>query len=144
MNKDNAINNAKSKINSISRYVAHYIPSLEQQTILSNQILKKLPTELHHVEGSVFMIEVKTQIFCTFHLGTQEGILKPMGIIVGFQQQDRQDSQTLNNDTFYRPPVTSAQGIIVTEKIPDSAFFKSLTMMIIYKDMVELEKLLEL
>ena len=27
----------------------------------------------------------------------------------------------MNNDTFYRPPVTSAQCIIGTEKYPDSA-----------------------
>ena len=39
-----------------------------------------------------------------------------------FQQWDRQDSQNLNNDTFYRPPITSAQCIIETEKYPDSAF----------------------
>ena len=37
-----------------------------------------------------------------------------------FQQRDRQDSQNLNNDTFYRPPVTSAQSINGTEKYPDS------------------------
>ena len=33
--------------------------------------------------------------------------------------RDRQDSQTLNNDTFYRPPVTIAQCPIPTEKYPD-------------------------
>ena len=32
-----------------------------------------------------------------------------------------QDLQNLNNDTFYRPLVTSAQCIIGTEKYPDSA-----------------------
>ena len=41
--------------------------------------------------------------------------------IVGFQQRDRQNSQNLNNDTFYRPPVTSAQCNIGTEKHPDSS-----------------------
>ena len=42
-------------------------------------------------------------------------------IIIGFQQRDRQDSQNLNNDTFYRPPVTSAQCHILTEIYPDNA-----------------------
>ena len=45
----------------------------------------------------------------------------PIWKIVGFQQRDRQDSQNLNNDTFYRPPVTNAQCIFATEKCPDAA-----------------------
>ena len=44
-----------------------------------------------------------------------------MYIVVGFQQRDWQDSPNLNNDAFYRPPVTSAQSIIGTENYPDSA-----------------------
>ena len=39
---------------------------------------------------------------------------------VGIQQRDRQDSQDLNNDNFYRLPVTSAQCIIRTEKKSDA------------------------
>ena len=58
------------------------------------------------------MKEVNTQNLCSFELGTQEGINVPKYIIVGFQQRD---SQNLNNDTFYRPPVASAQCIIGTE-----------------------------
>ena len=45
----------------------------------------------------------------------------PIRIIVAFQQNDRQHDQNLNNDTFYRPPVISAQCIIRTGKYPDSA-----------------------
>ena len=44
----------------------------------------------------------------------------PVWIIIGFQQQDRQDSQNLNNDTFCRLPVVSAQCVIGTEKYPDA------------------------
>ena len=44
----------------------------------------------------------------------------PIWIIIGFQQQDRQDCQILNNDTFCRLPVVSAQGIIGTENYPDA------------------------
>ena len=43
----------------------------------------------------------------------------PIWNIIGFQQRDRQDSQILNNDTFCRLPVTSAQRNISTQKYPD-------------------------
>ena len=66
------------------------------------------------------MKEVDIQNVWTFQLGTQEGMNVPLWITVGFQQRDRQDSQNLNNDTFYRPPVTSGQCNIGTEKYPDS------------------------
>ena len=65
------------------------------------------------------MKEVNTQNFWTFKLGTQ-GINIPIWVIVGFQQRDRQDSQNLNKNSFYRPPVTNGQCIIGTEKFPDS------------------------
>ena len=55
-----------------------------------------------------------------FELETQEGINVPMLIIAGFQQRDRQDLKILNNDIFWRPPVTSAQCIIGTENYLDS------------------------
>ena len=118
MNKADATNIGKIKI---EWYVPHHTPSIQQQTILSNQNLKKLPTELQYAERSVFMKEVNTENLWTFELGTQEGINNPIWIIVGFQQRHRQDSQNQNNDTFYRPPVTSAQCIIGTEKYPDSS-----------------------
>ena len=86
-----------------------------------NQIVNKIPTELHYVERSVFMKELNTQNLWTFEIGTQESINVPIWIIIGFQQSDRQDSQKMNTDTFYRPPVTSVQCIIGTEKYPDSA-----------------------
>ena len=121
LNKDNAVANAKIKINALEWYVPHYIPSIHQQTILFKQIKDKTPTQLYYPERSIFMKEVIAQNFWTFELGTQEGINVPIWIIVGFQQMDRQDDQNLNNDTFVRLPVISAQCIIGTEKYPDSA-----------------------
>ena len=121
MNKDNAINIAKIKINSIDWYVPHYTPSLAQENILMDEIIKKMPTELRYVERSVFMKELNTENLWCFELGTQEGIKVPILILVGFQQSDRKHDQNLNNDNFYRPPVISAQCIIGTEKYPDSA-----------------------
>ena len=41
LNKGNAINNAKFKINAIEWYVPHYTPSIQQQSILSKQIRNK-------------------------------------------------------------------------------------------------------
>ena len=93
-----------------------YTPSIPQQATLSKQILSSAPAELQCVEWSIFMKEVNTRNFSTSELGTHEGINFLIWIIVGFKQRGRQDSQILNNDTFHRPPVTNAQGIIGTEK----------------------------
>ena len=121
LNKTNAINNGKVKSNAIEWYVPHYTPSVQQQSILSKQILNKAPTQIQYPERSVFMKEVNTQNFWTFELGTQEGINIPTFIFVAFQQNDRQHDQNLNNDTFVRLPVISAQVVIGTERYPDSA-----------------------
>ena len=122
LNKDNAINLGRVKINAIEWYVPHYTPSIQQQSNLSKQIINKTPTEINYPERSVFMKEVNTQNFWVLELGTQEGINIPSWIFVAFQQNDRQHDQDLNNDTFIRLPVISAQVIIGTERYPDSAF----------------------
>ena len=121
LNKDNAIANGRIKINAIEWYVPHYTPSIQQQSILSKQIINKTPTEINYPERSVFMKEVNTQNFWSFELGTQVNISIPSRIFVAFQQNDRQHDQNLNNDTFVRLPVISAQAIIGTERYPDSA-----------------------
>ena len=121
LNKDNAFANGRVKINNLEWYVPHYSPNLEEHNKLMIQIKKNTPTLLHYPERSVFMKEVNTQNLWTFELGTQEGINVPIWIFVAFQQNDRQSDQILNNDTFYRPLVTSAQCIIGTEKYPDSS-----------------------
>ena len=89
---------------------------MSQQAVLSNQIVSRIPTELQYIERSVFMKEVNTQKLWIFELGRQEGKNVTIWTIIGFQQQDRQNSQIENNDTFYRPSATSAQCIIGTEK----------------------------
>ena len=120
LNKGNAINIGKIKINAIEWYVPHYTPSIQQQSILSKQVLNKTPTQIQYPERSVFMKEVNTQNFWTFELGTQQGINIPTWIFVAFQQNDRQHDQNLNNDTFVRLPVISPQVVIGTERYPDS------------------------
>ena len=121
LNKANAINNGKIRINALEWYVPHYTPSVQQQSILSKRILNKTPTQIQYPERSVFMKEVNTQNVWTFELGTQEGVSIPTWIFVAFQQNDRQYDQNLNNDTFVRLPVISAQVIIGTERYPDAA-----------------------
>ena len=119
--KGNAINNAKIKVNALEWHVPHRTPSNPNKAILSEQTLSKVPTGLQFLERSVFMKEVNTQDLGTFEMGTPEGSNAPLWIIVGFPQQNRQDSQNLNNDTFFRSPVTSAQYVIGRETYPDSA-----------------------
>ena len=120
LNEDNAVTNARVKINSLDWYAPHYSPNLEEYNKLMTQIKKNTPTQLIYMEKSVFMKEVNTQNLWTFELGSQECINVPIWIFVAFEQNDRQNDQNLNNDTFYRPLVTSAQCIIGTEKYPDS------------------------
>ena len=120
LNKYNAVVNGRVKINSLDWYLTHYTPNLEEYNKLRTQIKKNTPTQLNYTEKSVFTKQINTQNLWTFELGTQEGINLPIWIFVAFQQSDRQNDQNLNNDTFYRPLVTSAQCIIGTEKYPDS------------------------
>ena len=87
LNKDNATNIGKLKINAIECYVWHYTPSNSQHNILMNQIVNRTPTEFQYVERSVFVKEVKTQNLWSFELGTQEGTNMPIWIIIGFQKR---------------------------------------------------------
>ena len=86
------------------------------------EIVNKTPTELRYVElsVSVFMKDVNNQNLWNFEMGSQESKNVPIWIFIAFQQRDGQDSQNLNNDTFFRLPVVSAQCIIGTENYPDA------------------------
>ena len=120
IDKANATADARIKIGHIHWYIPYYTHSIQQQSILSKQILSETPTELRYVERSVFLKEVNNQNLWNIELGSHENMNVPIWIIIGFQQRDRQDSQNLNNDTFCRLPVVSAQCNIGTEKYPDA------------------------
>ena len=131
-NKDEAvidkvasIAECRIKIDHIHWSVPHYTPSMSHQGIMSKQILNKTPTELRYVERSFFMKEVNNQNVWNFELGSQENMNVPIWIVIGFQQQDRQDNQKLNNDTFCRLPVVSAQCVIGAEKYPDAGILSN-------------------
>ena len=121
LNKDNAVNDDKFKINSIEWLISQYIPRVKQKTILMNQIVKKIPTDLHYVERSILMQEVKNRKTWQFQIGVEESTNISIFIIIGFQQQDRENSQNLNFDPFIRLPITSAQCLIGSEKYSNSA-----------------------
>ena len=128
IDKADGIADNRIKIDHIHWYVLHYIPSMQQQSILFKQTSNKTPTELRYFERSVFMKEMNNQNQWNLKLGSQESMNVPIWIFIGFQQRDRQDSQKLNNDTFCRLPVVSAQAIIGTEKYPDAGI------LVIYDD----------
>ena len=121
MNKSNAINKSKIKISATEGFVPLYTTSLDQNRVLIKQVVDKTPTQIRYPERSVFMKEVNTQNFWTFELRTQEGINIPSWIFTVFRQTDREHDQNINNDTFCKLPVTSAQCILGTEKYPDSS-----------------------
>ena len=63
LNKTDATNLGKVKINAIEWYVPHYTASMSQQAVLSNQIANRIATDLQYIGRSVFMKEVNTQNF---------------------------------------------------------------------------------
>ena len=117
MNKTNATIVSMDKLISIQWYVLHYTAKFSQQPELSKQILTKVP---QYVEKSSFIKAVYTENLWSFELGTHEGINIPVWIIIGFQLEERQHSQNVNNDTFHKPAVTCAQFIFGTENYPVS------------------------
>ena len=120
LKRNNAINDARIKINNIHWYIPHYTPSIEQQAILFKQIQSKTPTQLQYLERSTFMKELRAQNLWNFKMGTQEGINVPVWFFVFFKQSAREIDQKLNNDTFCRLPVISRQCFSENENYPDS------------------------
>ena len=104
-----ALADSRNKIDHFQSYLPQCTRSIPQQVILSEQTLSKTPTELRYNERSVFMKEVNNQNQWTFEVGSQENMIVPIWIIIGFQQRDNQDSQSLNFDSFCRLRATSAQ-----------------------------------
>ena len=117
IDKPAGIADARIKIDHFHWHVPHYTTSIQQQSILFNQTSCTTPTELRCTERSVFMKEVKNQNLWNSELGSEGSMNVPIWINIGFQQRDKQDSLKLNNDGFYRLPVTSAQCINGKKKI---------------------------
>ena len=112
--RGNAVDAAKVVVKDISWYVPHYVPILENQQLVFNQIINKDPTELNYTERSVFRKDVNTNNYWTFELGNSGGEAAqstPTFLIVGFQAHD--------NAIFDRLPISNAVCKIGLEKYPD-------------------------
>ena len=116
--RDNGVDAAKINIKDISWYIPHYIPSLENQQLVMDQILDKDPTEIYYMERIVFRKDVNTNNNWTFELGNS-GESTPTFVIVGFQARNKIDSQTHDNAIFDRLPVSNAVCKIGSEIYPD-------------------------
>ena len=114
---------AKIDIKDISWYIPHYVPSLENQQLVMNQILNKDPTELYFTERTVFRKDVNTNSNWTFELGNAVGNSNnescPTFVIVGFQARNKIDSQTHDKAVFDRLPISNVVCKIGSEKYPD-------------------------
>ena len=110
---------AKIIIRQIDWNIMHYTPSIQNQTLVKEQILNKEPTELRFLERSVFRKNVDTNNNWTFELGQSEN-LNPVYIIVGFMQQNKLNSQVHNNSVFDTLPIIQAQCKIGSENFPEN------------------------
>ena len=120
--RGNAVVAAKVVVKDMGWYIPHYVPNLENQQLVMDQILNKDPTELHYIERVVFRKDVNTNNNWTFELGNASGSSgdsSPLFVIVGFQARNKIDSQIHNNATFDRLPVSNAVCKIGSEKYPD-------------------------
>ena len=64
------------------------MPNIEQQAVLSGQILGNAATKLCYKEKTVFMKELDTQNLWNIKIGSQEGDNVLFWIFVGFQQKN--------------------------------------------------------
>ena len=78
IDKAAGIADARFKIDHIHWNVPHYTPSMQQQSIMSKQILNETSTELRYAEPSVFMKQVNIQYLWVFELGSQENMNVPI------------------------------------------------------------------
>ena len=102
-----AVDAATVAVKDISWCFPHYVPSIENQQLVLNQILNKDPTELYYTERTVFRKDVNTNHNWTFELGNS-GELTPIFVIVGFQARNEIDSQTHDNAVFDQIPISIA------------------------------------
>ena len=80
---------------------------------MMDQLLNKDPTEVCYMERIVFRKNVHTNNNWTFDLGNS-GESTPTFVIFGFQFRNKIDSQTLDNATFDKLPISNAVRKIVS------------------------------
>ena len=110
---------AKVVVKDIAWYISPYVPSLENQQLVMDQILNKDPSELFYTERTVFRKDVNTNNYWTFELGNSNNGSCPIFVNVGFQARNKIDSQTHDNATFDKIPISNAVCKKGSEKYPD-------------------------
>ena len=113
-----SVDAAKVVVKDISWYIPHYVPSIENQHFVLNQILNKDPTDLYYTERTVFREDVNTNNNLTFELGNS-GESTQTFVIVGFQARNKIDSQTHDNAVFDQIPISNVVCKIGSEKYSD-------------------------
>ena len=58
--RTNGVDVAKVVVKDIAWCIPHYVPNLENQQLVLNQMLTKDPTELYYTERTVFRKDVNT------------------------------------------------------------------------------------
>ena len=140
MNEDNATNKGKIKIIALEWYVPHYTPSPEQQSTLMNPITKKMATELHYPEQSVFTKEVNTQIFWTFELGNQERVNVPIWIYTVFNKVIGNTTKIQTTILLLDFPSYLLNVLSEPKNIKILVYYQTTMMMIIVKHMLKVKK----
>ena len=113
-----AVDAAKVVVKDIFWFIPHYVPSIENQQLVLNQILKKDPTDMSFTERTVFRKDVNTNNNWTYVVGIS-GESTPTFVIVGFQARNKSDSQTHDNAVFDQNPISNAVCKIGSEKYPN-------------------------
>lgn len=109
----------KILIKQIAWVIPHYTPSIENQTLVAQQLLNKEPTTLKYVERKSFTKAVNTNNNWTFEIGVEAGIEIPIYVIVSFQTRTRYSDQEQDNGLFDRPNILSASCSIGSERYPE-------------------------
>ena len=95
------------------------MPSIHNQSLVKEQILKKEPTELYFIERSVYRKDVNTNNNWTFELG-QSAAMSPNWIIVAFMNTQKFDNQERDNSIFDRLPIVYCVCKIGSEIFPEN------------------------
>ena len=131
---------AKIVINQIEWNIMHYTPSIDNQTLVKEQILNKEATELSFLERTVFRKNVDATNNWIFELGQSEK-LNPVYIIVGFMDSNKFRSQIQNNSVFDRLGVVYCVCKIGSENFPENGITCATTIeIIIHEAYYQVEK----
>ena len=74
-------------IDHIHWYRPQYTPSIQQQGLLSKQIISKTPKELRYIERSVFLKEENNKKLWNFEIGSKEGLNFPIWFVIGLNNK---------------------------------------------------------